>query len=73
MGKKKVSEMVKHRNIFVDGSMKKVNEKLANDLLIKWFYSQNIVLTKTTQQHGAVTYQTAFLKAHFPVAYMAAF
>ena len=32
MGKKKVSEMLKHRNIFVEGSMKNgVNEKLAND------------------------------------------
>ena len=43
----KVSEMVKHRNIFVEGSMKKgVNEKLANDLFDQMVYSQNIALTK---------------------------
>ena len=42
--------MVKHRNVFVEGSMKKgVNDKLANDFSIKWFYLQNIVLIKATQ------------------------
>ena len=74
MGKKKVSEMVKHRNIFVDGSMKKgVNEKLANDLFDQMVLFAEYCFNKShSTAYGAVTYQTAFLKAHFPVAYMAA-
>ena len=73
MGKKKVSEMVKHRNIFVDGSMKKgVNEKLANDLFDQMVLFAEYCFNKShSTAYGAVTYQTAFLKAHFPVAYMA--
>jgi len=74
MGKKKVSEMVKHRNIFVEGSMKKgVNEKLANDLFDQMVLFAEYCFNKShSTAYGAVTYQTAFLKAHFPVAYMAA-
>ena len=74
MGKKKVSEMVKHRNIFVQGSMKKgVNEKLANDLFDQMVLFAEYCFNKShSTAYGAVTYQTAFLKAHFPVAYMAA-
>ena len=66
--------MVKHRNIFVDGSMKKgVNEKLANDLFDQMVLFAEYCFNKShSTAYGAVTYQTAFLKAHFPVAYMAA-
>ena len=74
MGKKKVSEMVKHRNIFVEGSMKKgVAEKIANDLFDQMVLFAEYCFNKShSTAYGAVTYQTAFLKAHFPVAYMAA-
>jgi len=74
MGKKKVSEMVKHRNIFVEGSMNKgVNEKLANDLFdLMVLFAEYCFNKSHSTAYGAVTYQTAFLKAHFPVAYMAA-
>ena len=73
MGKKKVSEMIKHRNIFVGGSMKKgVDEKLANDLFDQMVLFAAYCFNKShSTAYGAVTYQTAFLKAHFPVAYMA--
>ena len=74
MGKKKVSEMVKHRNIFVEGSMKKgVEKKIANDLFDQMVLFAEYCFNKShSTAYGAVTYQTAFLKAHFPVAYMAA-
>ena len=74
MGKKKVSEMVKHRNIFVEGSMKKgVAEKIANELFDQMVLFAEYCFNKShSTAYGAVTYQTAFLKAHFPVAYMAA-
>ena len=74
MGKKKVSEMVKHRNIFIEGSLRKgVEEKIANDLFDQMVLFAEYCFNKShSTAYGAVTYQTAFLKAHFPVAYMAA-
>ena len=74
MGKKKVSEMVKHRNIFVEGSIKNgVEKKVANDLFDQMVLFAEYCFNKShSTAYGAVTYQTAFLKAHFPVAYMAA-
>ena len=74
MGKKKVSEMVKHRGIFIEGSMRKgVDKKLANDLFDQMVLFAEYCFNKShSTAYGAVTYQTAFLKAHFPVAYMAA-
>ena len=73
MGKKKVSEMVKHRNIFINGSLKKgVDKKVANDLFDQMVLFAEYCFNKShSTAYGAVTYQTAFLKAHFPVAYMA--
>ncbi len=74
MGKKKVSEMVKHRSIFIEGSIKKgVDQKIANDLFDQMVLFAEYCFNKShSTAYGAVTYQTAFLKAHFPVAYMAA-
>jgi len=73
MGKKKVSEMVKHRNIFIEGSVRKgVDKKIANDLFDQMVLFAEYCFNKShSTAYGAVTYQTAFLKAHFPVAYMA--
>ncbi len=73
MGKKKVSEMVKHRNIFIEGSINKgVDKKIANDLFDQMVLFAEYCFNKShSTAYGAVTYQTAFLKAHFPVAYMA--
>ncbi len=74
MGKKKVSEMVKHRGIFIEGSINKgVDKKIANDLFDQMVLFAEYCFNKShSTAYGAVTYQTAFLKAHFPVAYMAA-
>ncbi len=74
MGKKKVSEMQKHRCFFVDGAGKKgVDLKIANDLFDQMVLFAEYCFNKShSTAYGAVTYQTAYLKAHYPVAYMAA-
>ena len=74
MGKKKVKEMVKHRGIFIEGSINKgVDKKIANELFDQMVLFAEYCFNKShSTAYGAVTYQTAFLKAHFPVAYMAA-
>ncbi|KGG15064.1 MULTISPECIES: DNA polymerase III subunit alpha [unclassified Prochlorococcus] len=74
MGKKKVSEMQKHRNFFVDGATGKgVDAKLANDLFDQMVLFAEYCFNKShSTAYGAVTYQTAYLKAHYPIAYMAA-
>ncbi len=74
MGKKKVSEMQKHRNLFLEGASKKgVDSKIANDLFEQMVLFAEYCFNKShSTAYGAVTYQTAYLKAHYPVAYMAA-
>ena len=74
MGKKKVSEMQKHRDIFVEGSSKKgVEPKVADQLFDQMVLFAEYCFNKShSTAYGAVTYQTAYLKAHYPVAYMAA-
>ncbi len=74
MGKKKVSEMQKHRDVFVKGaSSKGVELTLANQLFDQMVLFAEYCFNKShSTAYGAVTYQTAYLKAHYPVAYMAA-
>lgn len=74
MGKKKVSEMQKHRSLFVDGAASRgVAEKVADELFDQMVLFAEYCFNKShSTAYGAVTYQTAYLKAHFPVAYMAA-
>ncbi len=74
MGKKKVSEMQKHRDNFVGGAQTKgVDSKIANELFDQMVLFAEYCFNKShSTAYGAVTYQTAYLKAHYPVAYMAA-
>ena len=74
MGKKKVSEMQKHRDIFIEGAMKKnVEKRIASELFDQMILFAEYCFNKShSTAYGAVTYQTAYLKAHYPVAYMAA-
>jgi DNA polymerase-3 subunit alpha len=74
MGKKKPEEMAEHRGIFVGGAVKRaVDEKLATllfDLMEKFAgYGFN---KSHSAAYALVSYQTAYLKAHFPAAFMAA-
>lgn len=74
MGKKKVEEMAKQRKIFVDGSVARgVDATLAAsifDLMEKFAgYGFN---KSHSAAYALVSYQTAWLKAHYPSEFMAA-
>lgn len=74
MGKKKVSEMEKQRQIFIDGAkannIPKAEASGIFDLLEKF---ANYGFNKShSAAYGALSYQTAYLKAHYPVEFAAA-
>jgi len=74
MGKKKVAEMAQHRDIFVSGA---IDNNLAKDKATKLFtlmekfagYGFN---KSHATAYAMIAYQTAYLKAHYPAAFMAA-
>ncbi len=74
MGKKKKSEMEKHQSIFVKGASERgVDPRIAESLFEQMVLFAEYCFNKShSTAYGAVTYQTAYLKAHYPVAYMAA-
>lgn len=74
MGKKKPEEMAKQRVIFTEGAVARgVDEKKASyifDLMEKFAgYGFN---KSHSAAYAVLTYQTAWLKAHYPAAFMAA-
>ncbi|HEX7080884.1 MAG TPA: DNA polymerase III subunit alpha [Gammaproteobacteria bacterium] len=74
MGKKKPEEMAKQRQVFVAGAVERgVDEALAThifDLMEKFAgYGFN---KSHSAAYALVAYQTAWLKAHYPAAFMAA-
>jgi len=74
MGKKKHEEMAKQRSIFLEGSSQRgVDDKVAAgifDLMEKFAgYGFN---KSHSAAYALVSYQTAWLKAHYPAAFMAA-
>src|SRR5580658_5547912 len=74
MGKKKPEEMAKQRSVFVDGARARgVNERVAAhifDLMEKFAgYGFN---KSHSAAYALLSYQTAYLKAHHPAAFMAA-
>jgi len=74
MGKKKPEEMAKQRSIFVEGAVNNgVEEKVAAyifDLMEKFAgYGFN---KSHSAAYALLAYQTAWLKAHYPAAFMAA-
>jgi DNA polymerase III subunit alpha len=74
MGKKKVEEMTKQRSIFERGAKNRgIPEHEANaifDLLEKF---ANYGFNKShSAAYGLLSFQTAYLKAHYPVAFAAA-
>ena len=74
MGKKKKSEMEKHQSLFVQGATERgVEARVAEGLFEQMVLFAEYCFNKShSTAYGAVTYQTAYLKAHYPVAYMAA-
>ena len=73
MGKKKAEEMAKHRDIFVAGALKRnYDEKLANQLFdLMAMFAEYGFNKSHTAAYAVVTYQTAWLKAHYPSEFYA--
>jgi DNA polymerase-3 subunit alpha len=74
MGKKKTAEMEKERPKFLEGAKKlKINENKAKTI---WDQMETFAEYGFNKSHSAayaiITYQTAYLKAHYPEAFMAA-
>lgn len=74
MGKKKPEEMVKHREIFAKGAEEKnISRKKADEI---FDYMEKFAGYGFNKSHAAayalISYQTAWLKAHYPAEFMAA-
>ncbi|OCR02222.1 DNA polymerase III subunit alpha [Oscillatoriales cyanobacterium USR001] len=74
MGKKKAEEMQKQRETFIDGSTKNgVSKVVAEKLFEQMVQFAEYCFNKShSMAYAYVTYQTAYLKANYPVEYMAA-
>ncbi len=74
MGKKKASEMAKQREVFAKGCAERgVPEGQATDIFdtIEKFAGYGFNKSHSAA-YGLITYQTAWLKTHYPVEFMAA-
>ena len=74
MGKKKPEEMAKHRTIFVEGAARKgVSADVATELFDHMEKFAGYGFNKShSAAYAVVAYQTAYFKAHYPAAFMAA-
>jgi DNA polymerase-3 subunit alpha len=74
MGKKKASEMDKQRERFLDGAAEKgIDPDIARDLFEKMAKFASYCFNRShSAAYAFLAYQTAYLKAHYPVEYMAA-
>ncbi len=74
MGKKKKEEMEKHKGIFVEGAKKLgYDEAKAGEIFDLLEYFAGYGFNKShSAAYALITYQTAYLKRHFPVEFMAA-
>ena len=74
MGKKKLEEMKKQKELFIAGCVKNnIDKKVASEIadLIENFASYGFNKSHAAA-YAVIAYQTAYLKAHFPAEYMAA-
>jgi DNA polymerase III subunit alpha len=74
MGKKKPEEMEKQKALFIQGAQKNhLPEKKAEKLFDLMAYFAGYGFNKShSAAYAVVTYQTAYLKAHYPTEFMAA-
>lgn len=74
MGKKKPEEMEKQKEAFIQGAVtKRIPEKKANRIFDLMAYFAEYGFNKShSAAYAYVAYQTAYLKAHYPVEFMAA-
>ena len=73
MGKKKAEEMAAQRERFVDGARaKKIDEKKATEIFDQMETFARYGFNKShSAAYALVSYQTAYLKTHYPVEFMA--
>lgn len=74
MGKKKAEEMEKQKAGFMEGAIKnKVDEKVASDLFETMTKFAAYCFNRShSAAYAFVAYQTAYLKAHYPIEYFCA-
>lgn len=74
MGKKKPEEMAKHREIFVSGAMEKgVQCAVATEVFDQMETFARYGFNRShSVAYAMISYQTAYLKAHYPAYFMAA-
>ncbi len=74
MGKKKPEVMAQQKGIFVEGAVKlEVDTKKAEEIFDLMAYFAGYGFNKShSAAYALITYQTAWLKAHYPVEFMAA-
>ena len=74
MGKKKAEEMAEQRSIFVAGAANKsIDEDTANEIFDTMEKFAGYGFNKShAAAYSLVAYQTAYLKCHYPAAFMAA-
>jgi DNA polymerase III subunit alpha len=73
MGKKKKEEMDKEKSKFLDGARaNKIDPKIADQVFELMAYFAGYGFNRShSAAYGWITYQTAYLKAHFPHEFMA--
>ena len=74
MGKKIAEEMAKQRSRFLEGSREnEINDKVANEIFDTMEKFAAYGFNKShSAAYALISYHTAYLKAHFPVEFMAA-
>jgi DNA polymerase-3 subunit alpha len=74
MGKKKADEMASHKLIFAEGAAKKgLKPEIANSIFdLMAMFAEYGFNKSHSAAYGVLTYQTAYLKKHYPAEFMAA-
>ncbi len=74
VGKKKEKDIAKHAELFVAGCVKNgIDKKIAEDIYGDIMFFARYGFNKShAADYAVITVQTAYLKAHYPVEYMAA-
>ena len=74
MGKKKPEEMAKQKSTFVTGAVGKgVDATRADEIFVKLEYFAGYGFNKShSAAYALLTYQTAYMKAHYPVEFLCA-
>jgi len=74
VAKKKVAELNEHKKKFVSGAVERgVDQKTAQEIFTDWEKFARYGFNKAhAADYGLISVQTAYLKTHYPVEYMAA-